>query len=197
MARGKYEYWLTPDGLLELEAYARDGLTDEQIASNLGIRRETLYVWKKQYTEISEALSRGKKVIDIQVENALLQRALGYEYKEVKVKEELGICTEKTITTKQVVPDTTAQIFWLKNRKPYQWAGRKNHHTSDSYEQCNQENVKQILIDTIKQLSSGEMDASIANPIISACNAVLDSIRTDEQQKKIDELEQLMERTDK
>ena len=59
MAKGKYEYWLTPDGLLLLEAWARDGLTDEQIAHNLNITPSTYYEWKKKYPEISEAIKRG------------------------------------------------------------------------------------------------------------------------------------------
>ena len=74
MAKGKYEYWLSPDGLLLLEAYARDGLTDEQIAKNLDITPSTLYEWKRRYSEISEALKKGKEVVDIEVENALLKR---------------------------------------------------------------------------------------------------------------------------
>lgn len=79
----KYEYWITPDGLLKLEAWARDGLTDEQIAANAGIAIATLYDWKKRYPEVSEALKKGKEVVDIQVENALLKRALGYSYIEI------------------------------------------------------------------------------------------------------------------
>lgn len=58
MAKGKYDYWLTPDGLLRLEAYARDGLTDEQIAHNMGITAKTLYEWKNKYGEIREASKR-------------------------------------------------------------------------------------------------------------------------------------------
>ena len=65
MAKGKYEYWLTPEGLLRLEAWARDGLTDEQIAQNMDIDSATLYRWKKKYSEISEALKRGKEIVDI------------------------------------------------------------------------------------------------------------------------------------
>ena len=42
MAKGKYEYWLTPEGLLKLEGWARDGLTDEQIAHNMCIAYSTL-----------------------------------------------------------------------------------------------------------------------------------------------------------
>ena len=121
MAKGKYQEWLTPEGLLKIEGWARDGLIDEQIAQNIGIRAATLYEWKKRFSEISEALKRGKEVVDRQVENALLKRALGYEYEEVKEKFEGGILTERTVTKKEVVADTTAQIFWLKNRKPDTW----------------------------------------------------------------------------
>ena len=121
MAKGKYQEWLEPEGLLKIEGWARDGLTDEQIAKKMGINRDTLYSWKKNYPDISDTLKRGKEVVDRQVENALLKRALGYEYEEVKEKFENGICVERTITKKEVVADTTAQIFWLKNRKPDEW----------------------------------------------------------------------------
>ena len=127
MAKGKYEYWLTPEGLLKLEGWARDGLTDEQIAHNMGINIATLYRWKEKYCDICESLKRGKDVVDRQVENALLRRALGYEYEEVKEKFEYGEITERTVTKKEVVPDTTAQIFWLKNRKPDKWRDKPDY----------------------------------------------------------------------
>lgn len=120
-ANGKYADWITPEGLLKIEGWARDGLIDEQIAQNIGIRATTLYEWKKRFPQFSEALKRGKEVVDRQVENALLKRALGYEYEEIKEKFEGGILTERTVTKKEVVADTTAQIFWLKNRKPDIW----------------------------------------------------------------------------
>jgi hypothetical protein len=83
VAKGKYEKWLTTEGLLQLEAWARNGLTDEQIAKNMGVSVATLYNYKKVHLEILESLKKGKEVVDIQVENALLKRALGYEYVEV------------------------------------------------------------------------------------------------------------------
>ena len=127
MAKGKYTDWLTPEGLLKIEGWARDGLTDEQIAKNIGISRSTLNVWKDRYSDISDALKRGKDVIDRQVENALLRRALGYVYEEVKEKFEGNIMTERTVTKKEVIPDTTAQIFWLKNRKPDKWRDKPGY----------------------------------------------------------------------
>lgn len=125
MAKGKYKVWLEPEGLLKIEGWAKDGLTDEQIAYNIGITAKTLYEWKKQYSEICEALKKGKEVVDRQVENALLKRALGYKYEEIKTeKTEEG--KKVTVTVKEVVPDTTAQIFWLKNRKPDQWRDKRD-----------------------------------------------------------------------
>lgn len=108
-----------------IEGWARDGLTDEQIAKNIGISRSTLNEWKKKYSDISDTLKRGKEVIDRQVENSLLKRALGYEYEEVSEKFEYGVLTERKVTKKQVVPDTTAQIFWLKNRKQEEWRDKR------------------------------------------------------------------------
>ena len=95
VAKGKYQRWLEPDGLLLLEGWARDGLTVEQIAHNMGITAKTLYEWKNAHSEICEALKKGKEVVDYQVENALLASALD--------------------------GNTTAQIFWLKNRRPDKW----------------------------------------------------------------------------
>lgn len=132
MAKGKYEQWLTEEGLLQLEAWARNGLTNEQIAANIGITRETLRVWCNTYSVISATLKKGKEVVDIQVENALLKRALGYSYTETTREKQFNpqtgeyeLVVTKTVE-KEVQPDTTAQIFWLKNRKPEQWRDKRD-----------------------------------------------------------------------
>lgn len=121
MAKGKFEEWLTEEGLIKIKGWAMDGLIDEQIAHNMGITTKTLYEWKNKYSVISEVLKEGKEVIDRQVENALLKRALGYEYEE-EVSTKMGI--EKI--TKYSHPDTTAQIFWLKNRKRIEWRDKQD-----------------------------------------------------------------------
>lgn len=137
MAKGKYEQWLTEEGLLKLESWARDGLTDKQIAQNIGITEQTLNNWKKSYPSFFESLKRGKEVVDVQVENALLKRALGYTYDEVTRERVLdydpttgqvtGSHMEVTKkVTKEVQGDTTAQIFWLKNRRPEQWRDKRD-----------------------------------------------------------------------
>jgi len=133
MAKGKYKEWLTGDGLIKLEGWARDGLTNEQIAHNMGITSETLRVWSNEYSVISVALKRGKEVVDIEVENALLKRAMGYEYEEKEMtvnKQKESTIVKKTI--KQVAPDVTAQIFWLKNRKRKEWRDKQDlEHTGN------------------------------------------------------------------
>lgn len=121
----KYTEWLTEEGLLKIEGWARDGLTDKQVAHNMNIAESTLHEWKKKYSVLSESLKRGKEVVDRQVENALLKRALGYEFKETTQElTEDGMRVTKVIT-KQQAPDTTAQIFWLKNRKPHEWRDKQ------------------------------------------------------------------------
>lgn len=85
--------------MLLLEAWARDGLTDEQIADKMGINTATLYRYKEKYCEICEALKRGKEVVDVEVENALLNLAKS--------------------------GNITAIIFWLKNRKPNVWRDKQ------------------------------------------------------------------------
>ena len=116
----KYSKWLETDKLTLITAWARDGLTDEQIANNMGITTSTFYDWKKRFSNISEALKKGKEVVDYEVENALLKRALGYTYDEVT--KEYGMVTK--VVTKQVPPDVGAAMAWLKNRKPDKWRDR-------------------------------------------------------------------------
>ena len=130
--KGLYHDWLTPDNLTLLEGWARDGLTDQDISDKIGINVSTLYAWEKDHSEIREAIKKGKAPVDIKVENALLKRALGYDYEEIVTEIEIvpgrtdanGKPIEKKHirkTTKHIPPETAAGIFWLKNRRPDKW----------------------------------------------------------------------------
>ena len=133
MATGKYQKWLTPDGLMLLTAWARDGLSDEQLARKIGISTSTLYEWKKRYPEFSEALSRGKEPVDIAVENALYKLALGYtvpvqktfKVKRVYFDDHGRRCENESLAVGydevHVPANVNAQKFWLANRKPEVW----------------------------------------------------------------------------
>ena len=117
MAKGKYEKWLSEDGLLLLEGWARSGLTNVQIAAKMGINPDTLYTYISKYTDIAEALNKGKEIVDFKVENALLKRALGYDIVET-VYDNSGHAKK---IEKHIKPDVRAQIIWLSNRKPKYW----------------------------------------------------------------------------
>lgn len=118
----------TKDNLIRIAAWTRDGLSEAQIAKNLGISYMTFRRAKKDPDfgeQISEALIQTKDVVDMEVENMLLKRARGYEYDEVTEEYEMGILVKRKVTHKMVVPDTSAQIFWLKNRQPDKWRDRR------------------------------------------------------------------------
>ena len=107
-----------------IEGWARQGLTDEQIAKNMGIGLTTLKQWKKKYRPIWTALKKGKTPVDFEVENVLLKRAMGFEYEETEtIIEEIDGKQRKRIKKikKVALPETSAIIFWLKNRMPEQW----------------------------------------------------------------------------
>lgn len=136
MAKGKYQRWLEPDGLTKLEGWARDGLTEEQIAANCGVNVKTLWDWKSKFDPICNAIKKGKEVVDYEVENALLKRALGYEYQEERVEHSDKDGYKVIQTIRHVPGDTTAQIFWLKNRRPEKWRDRREASTFNEQEQA-------------------------------------------------------------
>ena len=135
MGAGKLPEWLTPEGLGRLEAWARDGLDDKDLAKAMGISRKTLYEWKKKESDICDAIRRGRGGAREQIENALMKKALGYtvQVKEpVKVRrrywneqtqhmeeEEEVVMADKEI---HIPPDPRAAQFWLTNRNRDRWA---------------------------------------------------------------------------
>lgn len=153
--KGSYKKWLEVDNLILLEGWARDGLTDEQIAHNIGIHVSTLYEWKKKYKEFDEALKRGKEVVDYIIENALLKSAMGYQYDEVtqvRIDDEdtgKSEMTEVKRVTKDVAPNPTALIFYLKNRQPHKWRDKKqleaNVEVSNPFDGISTEDIKKLL----------------------------------------------------
>ena len=104
MAKSKAKEWLEKDKLILLEGWARNGLTNEQIAHNIGINVKTLYDWINKESDISNALKRTKEIVDIEVENALYKNAMN--------------------------GNVTAQIFWLKNRQKSRWRDKVEYEAN-------------------------------------------------------------------
>lgn len=106
---------------IQAEKLCRKGFTDKELADFFEVQEQTINNWKKDHPEFLESLKTGKRHSDSKVEDALYNRALGYEVQEVKEEIEGGTVTKTTRTTRQQAGDTTAQIFWLKNRQPEKW----------------------------------------------------------------------------
>lgn len=127
MAKGKYHKWLEPDNLTLLKGFARNGYTDEDIAQKMGINVGTLYEWKKRFSEIDEALKKGKDIIDDEIEETLIKSAMGYSYDEVIKELRKNDETDEVefvvtrVVRKHQPPNVTALIFWLKNRRRDTW----------------------------------------------------------------------------
>jgi len=100
MAKSKATEWLTEEKLIVLRGWARNGLTDEQIAFNMGINVSTIYEYKNRYPEIAEALKESKEEADLAVENALYKKALS--------------------------GSEASMFFWLQNRQSARWKDRRN-----------------------------------------------------------------------
>lgn len=105
------------------------GATDLQLANFFNVVESTLHKWKHDFPAFSDAIKEGKVSIDDAVEKSLLNRAMGMTLEEWK-EEESDNGVKKTHTKKQIAGDTTAQIFWLKNRRPDKWRDKQQVDTN-------------------------------------------------------------------
>ncbi len=117
---------------------ARLGATDIEIADFFEVSEQTINAWKNSFPEFLESLKAGKEEADQRVERSLYRRALGFEHEAVKI-----FCGKDGQVTQVpyreiVPPDTTACIFWLKNRKKAEWRDKLDHEHSGE--------IKQILV---------------------------------------------------
>ncbi len=129
-----YKYDI-PSKFDAIEMWVRDGLIDKEIAYNLGIGLTTFYRYRKVHKEFCEVLKRNKVIVDAKVENALLKRALGYDFEETVTEVQIGADGEavpKIIRKikKHIAGDVTAQVYWTKNRNPEKWRDvNRTEHT--------------------------------------------------------------------
>lgn len=108
--------------VVQAEKLAALGATDIEVADFFEVDVRTIYRWKHTHSEFCQALNAGKELADKRVENSLYQKAVGYEQDAVKIFMPGG--AEKPVYApyrEKIAPDTTAAIFWLKNRQPGRW----------------------------------------------------------------------------
>lgn len=105
---------------------ARLGATDAEIADFFDVNTATIYRWKIAHEEFCEALKAGKAEADARVERSLYHRAVGYRQEQVKIFMPAGADAPVYAPFTEIIPpDTTAAIFWLKNRKPDEWRDKR------------------------------------------------------------------------
>ena len=128
------------------------GFTDKQLAVFFGVNESTINRWKQKYPEFCKSIKSGKVVADAQVVDSLYNRALGMEVEEVEVRGD-GDNEIKRVIKKHILPDTTAQIFWLKNRQPELWRDKP------TVENSAQEAVPvQIIVQTVDARANNDND---------------------------------------
>ncbi|MGF0011953.1 terminase [Lactobacillus johnsonii] len=207
MARAEYKKWLEPDNLTRLRSWARDGLTNEQIAKKIGVRRQTISEWSKKYPDIADALKKGKEVVDSEIEDSLISVMKKHtitttQYKMVKkddfnlkaerskfanvykldhpnaTKNEILIATAENVevyekipiskTVTEVDPNTSAIIFWLKNRRP-------DVYRDQTFQKLNEANARKTLAEA--QLSEAQLKALEESDDPSNKTIIVDDIK--------------------
>ena len=114
-----------------IKGLARRGYTVDEIAGDLGVAPSTVKKWISENADLKEAVVRGRTLADVQVEDSLFRRARGFTKKVTKTVKE-GDKARTETAEEEVPPDTTACIFWLKNRAPDLWKDRQDVAISDS-----------------------------------------------------------------
>lgn len=207
MAHAEYKKWLEPDNLIKLRSWARDGLTNEQIAKKIGVKRQTFQRWLSTYSDMSDALKKGKEIVDAEIEDSLISVMKKHtitttQYKMVKkdnfnlkaerskfanaykldhpnaTKSEIAIAIAENVevyekipvskTVTEVDPNTSAIIFWLKNRRP-------DVYRDQTFQKLNEANARKTLAEA--QLSEAQLKAIEESDDPSNKTIIVDDIK--------------------
>lgn len=145
-----------PEFIKQAEKLCDLGATDEDLADFFTVSIRTIANWKAEHSEFLQALKGGKDQADDRVERSLYQKALGYTHDAVHFSAFQGVVTT-TEYREHVPPDTTAMIFWLKNRRPELWR--------DKTEQVIRHEVSNMSDDDLARIAAGSSDGTAAKAV--------------------------------
>lgn len=168
MARAGYSEWITKDGLLKIESWASDGLTNADIAHNMGIARQTLNNWCKKHRSILDAIKKGRQPVVRVLENSLIKKAKGFEYTETTTEVWVGEDGEGrqkvTKYTRYSPPDSSALMFLLKNYKPNKY--RNYNDLTKKQIETEMRKVEAEIELTMKKVEEGSTNHNVEINII-------------------------------
>ncbi|MDD7758788.1 MAG: helix-turn-helix domain-containing protein [Aerococcus suis] len=158
-SRIKYKEWIEEAGLKKVEAWAKKGLTNEQIAKNMGVGRQTLAGWRKKYPCLDDALKKGREPVVEELVNQTLKIAMGYPYEESKVEEELDedgnvIGMKRTTYYRYALPNSSMAMFLLKNWKPNEYR---------NYNDMTKKQIEADIAKTQSEVEKAKAEASLLN----------------------------------
>lgn len=108
------------------------GADDKKIADFFNIQESTLNLWKQKHPDFMESIKRGKEIADYEIANSLYHKAKGYQRKAIQFATFQGQITDREEYIEDVPPDTTACIFWLKNRQKAQWRDKTEQEVTNT-----------------------------------------------------------------
>lgn len=117
-----------PEYAVQAGKLCKLGATDKEIADFFGVDERTVNRWKSEHLEFCQSLKEGKTLADAEVADRLYQRAMGYTHHAVKIAASPSGEHVSVPYVEHYAPDTTAAIFWLKNRRPDLW---RDKHTQE------------------------------------------------------------------
>jgi hypothetical protein len=151
-----------PQYVERVRELCNNGATDAEIADAFHVDITTIWRWKCRFPEFCNALKTGKSEADARVERSLYHRAIGYSYESEKITVLRDGKIVRVPYREHVPPDTTAMIFWLKNRQPAKWRDVQRHEvgTPGEFDRLTNEELLEKAITDARALGAGEAEVA-------------------------------------
>ena len=161
--KGKYDPESTP---LLAEQYAKEGCLDKQIAERLRVRADTFCRWQNQHPQLAQALKRGRDAANLELKQAMLKTAAGYDVEEEETtvildKDKQPKSYRKTSRKRHIPPNPTMQIFLAKNRMPEEFRD-VNRHEVDLRGQLQVSTLADLMMEEFKDAAREEASEDTA-----------------------------------